>query len=140
MKIKDVMTRDIINLNLEDSIEKAAQMMKEYDVGSIPICDGNKVIGIITDRDITLRSVAEGKINDSVRNVMSSNPVFVSPDTDVHDALRIMSERQIRRLPVIENGNIEGMVSIGDLAVEPKFKDNAGKALSNISEPCTPNI
>ena len=140
MKVKELMTKDVATLNADDSVEHAAQLMKEYNIGAIPVCSGEKVIGIITDRDITLRSVAEGEnvANQKVRDIMSSNPVLVNADMDVHDAARIMSERQIRRIPVVENNNLVGIVSLGDLAVESILKDNAGEALSDISEPSTP--
>lgn len=140
MKVKDIMTKEVATLNPEDSVAQAAQFMKQYNVGSIPVCDGEKVIGIITDRDIALRSVAEGENSKSqkVREIMSSNPVTASTDMDVHDAARIMSERKVRRLPVVENNNLMGIVALGDLAVESKLSDNAGNALSNISEPSSP--
>ncbi|MBL4936779.1 CBS domain-containing protein [Clostridium sp. YIM B02515] len=140
MKVKDLMTKDVATLNAEDSVEQAAKMMKEHNIGSVPVCDGENVIGIITDRDIALRSVAEGENvkNQKVREVMSSNPVLANPDMDVHDAARIMSERQIRRLPVVDKSNIVGIVSLGDLAVEQQLKDNAEEALSEISEPSSP--
>lgn len=142
MKVRDIMTKDIATLNADDSVEQAAHLMKEHNVGSIPVCSGENVVGIITDRDIAVRTVAEGENskNQKVREVMSSNPVFANPEMDVHDAARIMSERQIRRLPVVENNNIVGMLAIGDLAVESILKDNAGDALSNISEPSSPDM
>jgi CBS domain-containing protein len=142
MKVKEIMTKDIATLNADDNVERAAQLMKQYDIGSVPVCKGEEVIGIITDRDIALRSVAQGENvkNQTVREIMSSNPVLVNSETDVHDAARIMSERQIRRLPVVENNNLVGMVSLGDLAVESILKDNAGEALSDISEPATPSM
>ena len=142
MKVKDIMTRDVATLNPEDTVERAAQLMKQYNIGAIPVCKSEKIIGVITDRDIALRSVAEGENgrNQTVREVMSSNPVMINSETDVHDAARIMSERQVRRLPVVENNNIVGIVSLGDLAVESILQDNAGEALSNISEPATPSV
>ena len=142
MKVKDVMTRGIACVNPNDNVERAAQLMNEYNVGSVPVCENGKVIGIVTDRDITLRSVAKGyeSWSQTVREIMSSNPVCGYPEQDVHEAARIMSERQIRRLPIVENGRLVGMVSLGDLAVEPTLKDNAEDALKSISEPCSPNI
>jgi CBS domain-containing protein len=142
MKIKDVMTKDIAYVNANDNVERAAQLMEDYNVGSVPVCDNGKVIGIVTDRDITLRSVAKGaeSCSQTVREIMSSNPVCASPDEDVHEVARIMSERQIRRLPIVENGSLVGMVALGDLAVEPTLKDNAEEALKSISEPCSPTM
>lgn len=142
MKVKEIMTKDVATLNADDSVERAAQLMKQYNVGAIPVCSEEDVIGIITDRDIALRSVAQGENGRSqkVREVMSSNPVLVNSETDVHDAARIMSERQVRRLPVVENKNLVGIVSLGDLAVESNLQDNAGEALTEISEPATPTM
>ena len=142
MKIKEIMTKSVASLNGDDTVEQAAHLMKEHNIGSIPICEGEKVIGIITDRDIALRSVAEGENfkRQNVRKVMTSNPVLGSPDMEVNDAARVMSERQIRRLPIVENDNLVGMISLGDIAIEPNLKSNAENALKNISEPCSPNI
>lgn len=142
MQVKDVMTKSVASLNPQDTVERAAQQMKEHDIGSLPVCDGEKVIGIVTDRDIALRSVATGQNvkSQTVRDIMSSNPVVVSSTTNVEDAARIMSERQIRRLPIVDGSNLVGMVALGDLAVEPKCEHSAEAALSNISEPASPNI
>ncbi len=136
LKLKDIMSRDIKSLSSADTIETAAQLMKQHDVGAIPVCNQNKIIGIVTDRDITLRSVASGQSASSQRvsDIMTSNPVVGSPDMDVHDATRIMSEKQIRRLPVVENNNLVGIVSLGDISVEPNLQDNAEVALKNISQ------
>lgn len=126
MKVMDVMTQNVATVNRNDSVEKAAQLMSEHNVGSIPICDNNKVVGVITDRDIALRSVAKGSDNNiKVGDIMTSNPVVANKDMDIHDAARIMSERQIRRLPVEDNQNIVGIVSLGDIAIEPKHENEA---------------
>lgn len=140
MQVKDVMTKNVASVNADDSVERAAQLMKEHNVGSIPVCSGEKVIGIITDRDIALRCVSKGENckQMNVRDVMTSNPVTGNPTMDVHDAARIMSERQVRRLPIVDNNNLVGMVALGDLAVEPKLTDDAGDALRDISTPSTP--
>lgn len=142
MKVKDIMTKSVVSLNSEDSIERAAELMKEHNIGAVPVCQGNKVIGIITDRDIALRSVACGEDSKSqtVREIMSSNPVTGTQDMDVEDASRIMSERQIRRLPIVDNANLVGMISLGDIAVSPNLNQEAEQALSSISEPSTPEF
>lgn len=135
MKVMDVMTKNVATLNRNDSIQRAAQLMSQYNVGSIPICENNKVVGVITDRDIALRNVAQGLDNNmKVGDAMTSNPVLANKDMDINDAARIMSERQIRRLPVEENQNVVGIVSLGDIAIEPKHDDEAQRALSGISE------
>lgn len=137
MKVKEIMTKDVACLNSDDSVERAAQLMKQYDVGSIPVCQQNKVIGIVTDRDIALRSIAEGKDTkrQKVQEIMSSNPVVGNPDMDVEDAARIMSQKQIRRLPIVDNNSLVGIVALGDISVEPSEQDTAEEALKNISKP-----
>lgn len=140
MKVKDIMTKNVASLNPEDTVEHAAQLMKEYNIGSLPVCNEEKVIGIITDRDIAIRSSAEGENvqKQTVRDIMTSNPVTIKSDVDVKDAARVMSERQIRRLPVVESNNLVGMLSLGDVSVESSSNETAGEALSSISEPSTP--
>ncbi|WP_312693125.1 CBS domain-containing protein [Caproiciproducens sp.] len=137
MKVKDIMSTEIASVNSDDSIERAAQLMKQYDVGSIPVCSQEKIIGIVTDRDIALRATAQGQKlqQQTVRDIMSSNPVVGSPDMDVHDAAKIMSEKQIRRLPIVDQNNLVGIVALGDISVEPDLQDNAEEALKNISQP-----
>ncbi len=137
IKLKEIMSKEIASLKSNDSVEKAAQLMKQYNVGSIPICKQDSVVGIVTDRDITLRSVASGQTKQTVSEVMTPNPVVGTPDMDVHEAVRIMSDKQVRRLPVVENNSLVGIVSLGDISVEPKLSDNAEKALENISKSST---
>ena len=136
MKIKDIMSKEIVSLNSDASIEKAAQLMKQYDVGSIPVCSNNEVIGIVTDRDITLRSVAkdQGSKLQKVSDIMTSNLVVGDPDMNVHDAAALMSEKQIRRLPIVENKNLVGIVALADISLEPSLQDNAEVTLKNISK------
>ncbi|MDD5016879.1 MAG: CBS domain-containing protein [Eubacteriales bacterium] len=136
MKVKDIMSTDVACLDAGDTIERAAQLMGQYDVGSIPVCDQRRVVGIVTDRDIALRSVATGQTaSQSVGDIMSADIAFGSPEMDVHDAARIMSERQIRRLPIVDGGSLVGIVALGDFSVEPELQDNAEWALKNISQP-----
>lgn len=136
MKIRDIMTKDIATLRSDDTIERAARLMRQYDVGSIPVCTDDKIIGIVTDRDIAIRSVAPGQVDkQSVADVMSTNLVVGNPDMDVQDAASIMSDRQIRRLPIVENNKLVGIVSLGDISLEPTATNSAKEALSNISEP-----
>jgi CBS domain-containing protein len=137
MKVKDIMSRDVATLSKEDTIERAAQLMKEYDVGSIPVCNQDIVVGIVTDRDITLRSVANGQSTNQtkVKDIMTANPVVGSPDMDIHDAAKIMSDKQIRRLPIVEKNNLVGIVALGDISLEPTLSDNAEETLKEISEP-----
>lgn len=136
MKVKDIMSRDIASLSSNDSVEKAAQLMKQYDVGSIPICSNNQVVGIVTDRDITIRSVAEhmDSKQQKVSDIMSSDPVVGNPEMNINDVAKLMSEQQIRRLPIVENNSLVGIVALGDISLEPTLQDNAEDALKNISK------
>lgn len=142
MKVRDVMTSNVSTISTDSTIQDAAYQMKNLDVGSIPVCDSSKrPVGIVTDRDIVIRNVSEGMGgNTSVDTVMTKNVITVSPDTDIHEAAEIMSNHQIRRLPVVENNKIIGIVSIGDLAVRDIYINEAGDALSNISQPSRPVI
>lgn len=98
MLVKDIMTNSIVSLNSEDSVERAAKLMKQFDVGSIPVFSEEKLVGMITDRDIILRTVATSGNgnNQKICEVMTSNPVTGTPDMDVHDAAKIMSEQQTK--------------------------------------------
>ena len=139
MKVSEIMTKDVISLSVDDTTDHAAHLMKEHSIGSIPVKSQEKVVGIVTDRDIILRCVAEDKDikTQKVREIMSSNPVVADENMSVDDATRIMSERQIRRLPVVANDHLVGMVSLGDFATESVLKEEAGDALSEISVPST---
>ena len=142
MKISEIMTKDVISLSVDDTVKHAIDLMKEYNIGSIPVNADGRIVGIVTDRDIILRCAAEGKDLkiEKVRNIMTSNPVVGDRNINGDDAARIMSERQIRRLPIISNNELVGIVSLGDLAVEPNLHEEARGALSEISIPCTHNI
>ena len=136
MKVRDVMTSSVEWVAPDTSVVEVAQLMKKDDVGSIPICKENKLIGVITDRDIVLKVVAAGgnTNNISVKDVMSTDIISVSADQDVHEAADLMSRNQIRRLPVLEKGELVGILAIGDLAVEKIHINEAGDALSDISQ------
>ncbi|QAT51071.1 CBS domain-containing protein [Caproiciproducens sp. NJN-50] len=136
MKVKDIMTKDVACVGSEDTIEQAAQLMKQYHVGSIPVCRQKQVVGIVTDRDITLRATARKQGSDrKVSEVMSSNPVLGNPEMDVREAAKIMSEQQIRRLPVVEQNQLVGIVALGDISVSQDSQGSAGQALNGISQP-----
>ncbi|MBC2581527.1 CBS domain-containing protein [Clostridium sp. DJ247] len=141
MKVRDIMTKAVITLGTDDTVEKAASAMKEHNIGVVPVCESGRVVGVVTDRDITLRTVAVGQDprNQYVRDIMSSNPVTGSPDMTIDEISRLMSERQIKRIPIVENNNtLIGVIALGDLAVRPNLNREAEYALSSISEPSTP--
>jgi CBS domain-containing protein len=142
MKLKDVMTRKVFTSTPDTSIKKIADQMKELNVGAIPIVDGNKAVGIITDRDIVLRTVSEDKdpFNAKAAEVMSVDLIFGNPNMDVDDAAALMSRHRIRRLPVVDNNKLVGIVALGDLAANPRLSDEAGDALSDISKPIGPDL
>jgi len=133
--LREIMTTDCSTVTLKDNVYEVAVKMKQEDTGFIPVVEGRKLIGVITDRDLVLRGYAEKREGSaSVEQVMSDKVVSVSPDTTVDEAAKLMAREQIRRLPVVENGDLVGIVSIGDLAVRASFEDEAGEALSQISE------
>jgi CBS domain-containing protein len=136
MKVRDIMTSSVDWVTADTSVVEVAQLMKKDDVGSIPICKENRLIGMITDRDIVLKVVAAGgnTNNISAKDIMSTDIIFVSADQDVHEAANLMSEYQIRRLPVLEKGKLVGILAIGDLAIEKIHINEAGDALSDISQ------
>lgn len=140
-QIRNVMTSDVVTIKDTQSVQEAAALMSQHNIGSVPVVNNQgEMIGIITDRDITLRTTAQGEGTQTpVSEVMTAQRVVkATPDMDVQQAAQMMAEQQIRRLPVVENGKVVGMVSLGDLAVEEMSDAAAGEALSNISEPSEP--
>jgi CBS domain-containing protein len=135
--IQDVMTRDVTSVSPEDTVRRAAQLMKDLDVGALPVCDGPKLVGMLTDRDITIRATAEGKAPEATRvgDVMSTEVLTCYATQSVEEVLAEMGDEQIRRVPVIDqqSHSLVGIVSLGDIAT----KDGAttDKALGEISAP-----
>jgi len=140
MKVKDIMTKDIVYINPNATVTEAAQLMQKHNIGSVPVCDQNKLIGIVTDRDIVVRNIANGMNpqNTKVKDVMTSQVTSATPDMDVNEVASIMSQKQIRRMPVVESNNLVGMVSLGDMATNPYTDSEASRALSEISVPSKP--
>ena len=134
MNVRDVMTSNPRTVSPGDSIQVAARIMKEEDVGVVPIVDNGRTVGIVTDRDIVIRAVAEGGSDRAVREIATTDIVFVKPDSSTREAEKLMSERQIRRLPVVENGRLVGIISLGDIAVKEGKDSRTGDTLENISE------
>ncbi len=136
MKISEVMTVDVQTVTPDQSAREAASFMLRAEAGSIPVTEGDKVIGMITDRDIAVRGVAEGRGPDTpVRELMTDHIVCARSDDDVGDVARRMSEEQVRRLPVLdENDRLCGIVSLGDLARESRG-EQAHEALEGVSQP-----
>lgn len=140
MKLREIMTQNVRSCRPDTPLTEVARIMADINVGIVPVVDGDKVVGMITDRDIVLRTLAEGQDpkNAVVRDCMTSPAVTIGADEDAHKAASLMSDKQIRRLPVVEGGRIVGIVSLGDLATERIHVDEAGEALSSISEASRP--
>jgi CBS domain-containing protein len=137
MKAKDVMTKEPSTLGPQATLGEAATLMRQEDCGSIPIVDGGRLVGIVTDRDIVVRAIAAGKDARSthVSEVMSADPVTIAPDTDVDEASKVMADRQIRRLPVVEDGKLAGILVIGQIARREPDEQQTGETLKEISQP-----
>ncbi len=136
MKVRDIMTTQVQWVARNTSLVEAAQMMAQQDFGSVPVCEGDRLLGMVTDRDIVVRCVAKGQdcSSTTVDQVMSKPVHSVTPDTDVHQASDLMAQQQVRRLPVEDNGRLVGIVALGDMAVEQIHINEAGDALSDISQ------
>ena len=136
MKVSEVMTRDVQTIRPDQPVQQAANFMLSDDAGSIPVTEGDRLIGMITDRDIAVRGVAKGHGPDTpVRELMTNDIVSVRIDDDCEEAASRMSEAQVRRLPVIdEQERLCGIVSLGDLSRETD-EETAGQALEGISQP-----
>jgi CBS domain-containing protein len=133
--IKDIMTTDCVTAGTSDTIYEVAVKMKEQDIGFIPVVDGKKLIGVVTDRDLVLRGYAEKHSGStSIAEMLTGEIKTVTSSISVDEAARLMAANQIRRLPVVDNGELVGIVAIGDLAVREIYVNEAGEALSGISE------
>jgi len=137
MKVSDAMSRDVQLANPKQSIRDAARMMAKIDAGALPVGENDRLVGVITDRDIAVRAVAEGKspLSTKVRDVMSAEVLYCFDDQDLDDVARNMGEQKVRRLPVVNRDKrLVGIISFGDLARKER-SDTAGHAISIISEP-----
>lgn len=131
-EISDVMTKDPQSVSPGDSIQDAARKMKEAETGALLVVDGDELKGIVTDRDIVVNAVAEGNSDATVEDVASTDTTTIEPGSSLEDAISLMRENKIRRLPVVEDGKPVGIVSLGDLAIEAD-DDSALKEISSAS-------
>lgn len=115
MKLKDVMSKHVVKVNGITMLPEVAQKMRQENIGFLPVEDNGKLIGIVTDRDITIDAVAQGNINRPVKDIVNKNLVTATPDTTVEEAIRMMTSHNVRRLPVLENQQLVGIVSLEDL-------------------------
>ena len=141
MQLRNVMTRDVEVVRPDASVQEAAAKMKQLDVGPLPVCDGKRVLGMVTYRDITIRAVAEGRdpTSTKVQEVMTDEVIYCYEDQDAEDAARLMAEKQVRRLLVLDRDKqLVGIVSLGDLAVDTADPIRAGETLERVSQPAEP--
>ncbi|MFF3350079.1 CBS domain-containing protein [Streptomyces sp. NPDC002779] len=124
--VRDVMTAGVVAVRPDASLAEAAQLMRDQDIGDVLVADGQRIVGVLTDRDITVRAVAEGvdPLTASVRSVCTPDPLVVAPQDPVAAAVALMRQHAVRRLPVVEDGLPVGVVSLGDLA-EAQDPDSA---------------
>ena len=136
MKVKDIMTRNVVTIAPEESVEVAARSLAQYNIGILPVCSGGKLMGMVTDRDLVTRCMAANRepSKTTVRDVMTGQVIVIQPDMDVGVAAHLMGRKQVRRLPVVENGKLCGMLSLGDMASREESAMDAADALSDIAE------
>jgi CBS domain-containing protein len=138
MKIRDIMTSDVETVSPDTPLRDAAQRMRDTDTGFLPVGENDQLVGTLTDRDITIRAVAEGQDPNSakVRDAMSENLVYCFDDQDSSEAAELMAEKQLRRLPILSRDKrLVGVVSLGDLATRTGDDDVVGQTVEDISEP-----
>jgi CBS domain-containing protein len=133
--VRDAMTADPRSIGASASVVEAARLMREQHIGSLPVTEDDRLVGMITDRDITTRVVAESAVpkTTSVGDVYSRDLISVEPNSDLEEALRLMARHQVRRLPVVENDRLVGMVAQADIAL--KESERTGELVGAISEP-----
>jgi CBS domain-containing protein len=139
--LREVMTTNVTTLLPSATVQDAAQQMKTLNVGSIPICKHNQLVGMLTDRDIVVRVIAERHNPETqrVQDVMTPQVDYCYEDQDVEEAAQVMQDRQVRRLPIIDRDNqLVGIVSLGDLAVKTNEEKTMAQALEQISLPAEP--
>ena len=138
MKLSEIMTRDVVVMQPDDSLQSAAKKMRDRNIGFLPVCDGEELIGVISDRDITIRALADGMdVNIMLgRDLMTVPAMYCFDDQDVSEAAKSREENQIRRLGVLsrEDKRLVGVVSLGDVA-RNESADRSGQVLQKVSEP-----
>ncbi|HBN10165.1 MAG TPA: CBS domain-containing protein [Cyanobacteria bacterium UBA8530] len=115
MKLRDLMSKQVVKVSGVTMLPEVAKKMKQENIGMLPVEENGKLIGVVTDRDITIDAVAQGNINRPVKDIISANPVTVGPETTVEEALKTMTSNNVRRLPVVENNQLVGIISLEDL-------------------------
>lgn len=134
-RCREIMSKNVRTATSEMTLRDVASLMLEGDMGAVPVVDGSKLIGIVTDRDIVVRAVAEGKdVLTPVREAMTSELFTVGPDDFVFEAIRLMGDKQVRRIPVVDvEGNLAGIISMADVALETEDEREIAETLEEIS-------
>ena len=143
MKVHDIMTERVKVAHPNESLQCAARAMRTIDAGALPVCDGDRLVGMLTDRDIAIRAVADGSdpTQAAVKDAMSPHIIYCFEDQDAHEAEKIMQEHQIRRLPVLDrNKRLVGILSLGDLATKTHELQEVGATLERVSERQSPTV
>src|SRR3954469_18007168 len=141
MKIPDIMSRDVEVIRPDSVIQEAAAKMKDLDIGSLPVCENQRLLGVLTDRDITVRAVASGRnpSTTTVSETMTPEFIYCFEDENVKEAAKLMERHQIRRLPILDREkHLVGIVSLGDLALETDREKMSARVLEEVSEPAKP--
>ncbi len=141
MRVKEVMTRGVECVTPDTTLQEAATRMKEFNIGALPVCENDRLVGIVTDRDVTVRSTSDGRDpwTDRVRDAMTSGIIYCFEDDDTTEAARLMEGKQVRRLAVLDRAKrLVGIVSLGDLAVKMGNEHLSNEALERVSEPAAP--
>lgn len=138
MRVAETMTRDVQIASPDQSIVDAARMMAECDCGVLPVGENDRLVGMVTDRDIVVRALAQGKPDAPIREIMSQEVKYCLEDDEVSDVARNMGDLQVRRLPVLnKDKRLVGILSLGDIATTGETQEAAKEALSEISEPAS---
>jgi CBS domain-containing protein len=137
MKLKEIMSSDVEVIHPDDTLQTAAQKMRDRDIGFLPVMDGDELIGVVTDRDLVVRAIADGvKLKTTIgRDIATSPGIYCFDDQDVNEAAQLMQEHHIRRLVILSrnDGSVNGVISLGDLAVN-SAPDKSGEVLQSVSE------
>lgn len=135
-KVRDVMTRNPETVTPDTPVQEAARLMQSADTGVLPVVEGNRPVGVITDRDLALRVVAEGRTDARVRDAMSSRVRTAREDDDLDTVMQIMASEQVRRVPIVdERGELVGIVAQADIVLEGKNDRKAEETIERISQP-----
>jgi len=135
MQLREIMAKNVEIIHPDAPVKEAAAMMRSLNIGGLPVCDGDRLVGFVTDRDITVRSTADGRdpTKTQVRDAMTPEVVYCFEDQNVQEAARLMESKQMRRLPILSRAKrLVGIVALGDLARDPKL---GGKILKRVSGP-----